>query len=29
MSRDHALAMRGPGCEGDLEQLRSGYQRST
>ncbi len=28
MSRDEALAMRGSGWEGDLEELRSGYGRS-
>lgn len=29
MSRDEALAMRGTGWEGDLEQLRSGYLPSS
>jgi Arc/MetJ family transcription regulator len=28
MSREEALAMRGSGWEGDLEQLRSGQPRS-
>jgi Arc/MetJ family transcription regulator len=29
MSVDEALAMRGTGWEGDLEQLRDGYRRSS
>jgi Arc/MetJ family transcription regulator len=29
MSREEALAMRGSGWEGDLDQLRSGYARPT
>jgi Arc/MetJ family transcription regulator len=29
MSRKEALAMRGSGWEGDLEQMRSGYLRSS
>lgn len=28
MSREEALAMRGSGWEGDLDELRGGYQRS-
>jgi len=28
MSRDEALAMRGTGWEGDLDEMRSGYIRS-
>ncbi len=28
MSRDEALAMRGSGWEGDLEELRGGYPRA-
>lgn len=28
MSRDEALAMRGRGWEGDLDELRAGYLRS-
>ncbi len=28
MSRAEALAMRGSGWEGDLDELRAGYQRS-
>ena len=29
MSREEALAMRGTGWEGDLEELREGYLRSS
>jgi Arc/MetJ family transcription regulator len=29
MTREEALAMRGRGWEGDLEELRSGYRRSS
>ena len=29
MSRDEALAMRGRGWEGDLDELRGGYPRSS
>jgi Arc/MetJ family transcription regulator len=29
MSREEALAMRGRGWEGDLEELRGGYLRSS
>lgn len=29
MSREEALAMRGTGWEGDLDELRSGYRRSS
>jgi Arc/MetJ family transcription regulator len=29
MSRDEALAMRGTGWEGDLDEMRGGYPRSS